>query len=161
MPRRRSAALGVHRRAAEVARRSPTWRFSGPGRYLLWAGDSLGARKAEAKRLLLPAGRQYGQFERSLIAERVRAGMVRAKKQGRRLGRPEKLNGDLDALIPLIATGALSQRAAARRLGVSVSTLSRSLLRKGHPVSQPRPVVGASSGNVVAPGGSAAQASPA
>jgi DNA invertase Pin-like site-specific DNA recombinase len=109
----------------------------------------------------LPAGRQYGQFERSLIAERVRAGMVRAKKQGRRLGRPEKLNGDLDALIPLIATGALSQRAAARRLGVSVSTLSRSLLRKGHPVSQPRPVVGASSGNVLAPGGSAAQASPA
>src|SRR6202022_4809865 len=34
----------------------------------------------------------FAQFERSLIAERVKAGLARAKKQGSPVGRPEVLN---------------------------------------------------------------------
>jgi len=87
--------------------------------------------------LMLNILASFAQFERGLIAERVRAGMARAKRQGVHVGRPPSLNGDLEALRPAIASGALSRRAAAKRLGVSVSTVSRSLLRKGGPLPRP------------------------
>jgi DNA invertase Pin-like site-specific DNA recombinase len=80
--------------------------------------------------LMLNILASFAQFERALIAERVRAGMARAKKQGKHVGRPQALNGDLDALRPAIAAGTLSRRQAARQLGVNVSTVSRTLLRK-------------------------------
>ncbi|HLJ58620.1 MAG TPA: recombinase family protein [bacterium] len=65
------------------------------------------------------------QFERGLIAERVRAGMARAKKQGKRLGRPRAVNGEWVQIRPLVASGALSRREAARRLGCSARTVGR------------------------------------
>jgi DNA invertase Pin-like site-specific DNA recombinase len=73
----------------------------------------------------------YAQLERGILSERVRAGMTRARKQGTTLGRPAVLNGNLDALIPDLRSGALSCRQAARQLGVTPSTVSRTLLRKG------------------------------
>jgi DNA invertase Pin-like site-specific DNA recombinase len=69
----------------------------------------------------------FAQFERSLIAERVRAGMARAKKQGRVLGRPRALNGEWDEVAPLLQDGTLSQRAASKRLGVGLGTIQRRL----------------------------------
>jgi DNA invertase Pin-like site-specific DNA recombinase len=80
--------------------------------------------------LMLNILASFAQFERALIAERVRAGMARAKKQGKHVGRPQALNGDLDALRPTIEAGTLSRRQAAKRLGVNVSTISRALQRK-------------------------------
>jgi DNA invertase Pin-like site-specific DNA recombinase len=71
----------------------------------------------------------FAQFERSLIAERVRAGMARARKAGVHVGRPAKLNGDLTALRPLIESGQLSRHQAARQLGVTHTTISRALAR--------------------------------
>jgi DNA invertase Pin-like site-specific DNA recombinase len=73
----------------------------------------------------------YAQLERGILSERVRAGMTRAKKQGTTLGRPAALNGNLDALIPDLLSGTLSCRQAAKQLGVTPSTVSRTLLRKG------------------------------
>jgi DNA invertase Pin-like site-specific DNA recombinase len=81
--------------------------------------------------LMLNILASFAQFEKALIAERVRAGMARAKKQGKALGRPAALNGNLDALIPDLRSGVLSCRQAARQLGVTPSTVSRTLLRKG------------------------------
>ncbi len=81
--------------------------------------------------LLLNILAAVAEFEKGLIAERVRAGMARARRAGRRFGPPPKLNGDLDVLRPAILAGTLSRRAAARRLGVTVSTVSRSLSREG------------------------------
>ena len=81
--------------------------------------------------LMLNILASFAQFERALIAERVRAGMARARKQGKHVGRPQALNDDLEALRPLIEAGTLSRRQAAKRLGVTVSTVSRSLSRKG------------------------------
>jgi DNA invertase Pin-like site-specific DNA recombinase len=74
----------------------------------------------------------FAQFEKALIAERVRAGMARARKQGKHVGRPAKLNGNLDVLRPAIAAGRLSRRQAARQLGVTTSAISRAL-KKGGP----------------------------
>ena len=71
----------------------------------------------------------FAQFEKALIAERVRAGMARARKSGVHVGRPAKLNGDLAALRPLIESGQLSRHQAAQQLGVTHTTISRSLAR--------------------------------
>jgi DNA invertase Pin-like site-specific DNA recombinase len=73
----------------------------------------------------------YAQLERGILSERVKAGMTRARKQGTTLGRPAALNGNLEALIPDLCSGALSCRQAAKQLGVTPSTVSRTLVRKG------------------------------
>jgi DNA invertase Pin-like site-specific DNA recombinase len=72
----------------------------------------------------------FAQFERALIAERVRAGMARARKQGIHLGRPRKVNGEWNEIRPLLASGQLSQAEAARQLRVSQATVSR-LCKRG------------------------------
>ena len=65
------------------------------------------------------------EFERARCVERVRAGLERAKRAGRRLGRPRRrLTAD-----QLAAVRGLSTREAARRLGVPRSTLQRALTR--------------------------------
>ena len=72
-----------------------------------------------------PAGRlqmavlgAIAQFERERIAERVKAGLARARAQGKRLGRPR-----LKPAPP--ATAGLSVRQAAAQWGVSKSTAAR------------------------------------
>jgi len=61
------------------------------------------------------------EFERARIQERVRAGLARAKAQGKRLGRPaEKLPVDR-----LASVAGLKHADAAQRLGVSASTIRR------------------------------------
>ena len=61
------------------------------------------------------------EFERARIAERVRAGIARAKWQGRLLGRP-RVEVSADALA---SVAGLSSRQAAVRLGVSATTVRR------------------------------------
>jgi DNA invertase Pin-like site-specific DNA recombinase len=58
------------------------------------------------------------EFERARIAERVKAGLQRARAQGKRLGRPRK------APASIVVPGG-SVRAAARAWGVSKSTAAR------------------------------------
>jgi DNA invertase Pin-like site-specific DNA recombinase len=80
-----------------------------------------------------PAGRlqlhilaALSEFERSRIQERVKAGLARAKAQGRRLGRPERVVSGVD----VESVRGLPVREAARRLGVPRTTLQRVLARK-------------------------------
>ncbi len=75
----------------------------------------------------------YAQLERGILAERVRAGMDRARRQGRRLGRPggtrrAGFNERWRELVPQISAGAVSRRRAARILGVSRTTIDRLLV---------------------------------
>ncbi len=65
------------------------------------------------------------QLEREIIAERVKAGIRRAKSEGRRVGRP-KLDLDPDEVARLAEKG-LSHRAIGRLLGVSHTTIGRTL----------------------------------
>lgn len=80
-----------------------------------------------------PAGRlqlhvlgAIAEFERDRIAERVRLGMARAKREGKRFGRPRAAVTDDD----LAAVAGLSVRDAAARLGVSKSFVANWRLSK-------------------------------
>jgi DNA invertase Pin-like site-specific DNA recombinase len=63
------------------------------------------------------------ELERSLIAERVRAGLRNAKAKGTKLGRPVA-NVASNEIHSLLASG-LSKATVAERLGVSIATISR------------------------------------
>jgi len=67
--------------------------------------------------LMLNILASFAQFERALIAERVRAGMDRARRQGKHVGRPPKVNGEWATLERAVRSGQMSRREAARRLG--------------------------------------------
>jgi DNA invertase Pin-like site-specific DNA recombinase len=69
------------------------------------------------------------QYERSLIRERINAGLEAAKRRGRHGGRPRKLDQEkIDAASALLAH-AQSVSAVARSVGVPRSTLVDSLKR--------------------------------
>jgi DNA invertase Pin-like site-specific DNA recombinase len=80
-----------------------------------------------------PAGRlqvallaAIAAFERDRIVERVHAGLARAKAQGKKLGRPERVVPE-SVLAPVRG---LPVREAAKRLGVSAATAHRWLSQK-------------------------------
>ena len=66
------------------------------------------------------------EFERARIAERVTAGLARARQQGRKLGRPERIVPE--ALLAPVR--GLPVREAARRLRVSPTIAYRWLFQK-------------------------------
>lgn len=74
----------------------------------------------------------YAQLERGILRERVKAGMDRARRQGRKVGRPSVTRRpgfqlDLEAVKAEIEAGTLSRRAAAKRLVIGRATLDRLL----------------------------------
>ncbi len=75
------------------------------------------------------------QYERSLIRERVLAGLAAARRRGRRGGRPRRLDDERVAAARALLTGGLTVSAAARSIGVPRSTLVDSLAREP---SEPR-----------------------
>jgi len=70
-------------------------------------------------RLLLHLMASFAEFERELIRERTRAGVARARRQGKRIGRPRRVFRH-DVARELAAQGK-SQRAIALELGVTPS----------------------------------------
>jgi DNA invertase Pin-like site-specific DNA recombinase len=85
-----------------------------------------------------PAGRlqlhvlgAIAEFERARIQERVRAGLSRARAQGKKLGRPRR-SMDEARLAPVRG---LPVREAAERLGVSAATAHRWLSQKSPSIS--------------------------
>jgi DNA invertase Pin-like site-specific DNA recombinase len=68
------------------------------------------------------------EFERGLIRERTRAGLVAAKRMGRIRGRPAKLTeDDLNVARTLLANPDITLADVADRIGVSPATLYRYL----------------------------------
>ena len=78
----------------------------------LGEGIDLGTPAGRLQLYILAA---LAEFERSRIAERVKAGMARAKKNGQKFGRPRRRISEAD----LRRTAQLSIRKAGETLGVS------------------------------------------
>jgi DNA invertase Pin-like site-specific DNA recombinase len=76
-------------------------------------------------RLILTVLGGLAEFERSLITERTGEGRERARREGRRLGRPPKLSTHQKALIAQWRAEGQDNAQIARALGVSRSTVSR------------------------------------
>lgn len=70
----------------------------------------------------------WAEYERELIAQRTKAGMAAAKRQGKHVGRPRVLTGQqISHARSLIEDGQETLASAARLFGVGKSTLWRAL----------------------------------
>ena len=66
----------------------------------------------------------FAEFERAMIQERVRAGLARARGEGKRLGRPP-IASELQRRILDARAGGLSVRKTAAKFGIDPSTVQR------------------------------------
>ena len=65
----------------------------------------------------------FSEFERSLIRERVKAGLDRARRSGTKLGRPSNLNDTVRAAIVALRAKDVSIRQIASQLRVGTGTI--------------------------------------
>jgi DNA invertase Pin-like site-specific DNA recombinase len=66
-----------------------------------------------------------GEYERSLIIERIRSGIARAKMQGRKFGRPRLYDDEVRARVIELRASGLTVREIARTVGVGSSSVWR------------------------------------
>jgi DNA invertase Pin-like site-specific DNA recombinase len=71
------------------------------------------------------------QFERSLIRERVQAGLAAAQRRGRHGGRPAVIDAEKLAAVTAALDGGATKAAVCRTFGIKRSTLIDSLARIG------------------------------
>jgi DNA invertase Pin-like site-specific DNA recombinase len=71
------------------------------------------------------------QFERSLIQERIQAGLAAARRRGRHGGRPRTIDAKKLAAVTAALEDGSTKAAVCRRFGVKRSTLIDSLARIG------------------------------
>src|SRR2546427_11468517 len=91
---------------------------------LTWSSSRCASRSTRARLSGPPCTRSLRcALERSLIVERVKAGLRRARAEGKRLGRP-RLRVD-EHQLRVVANQKLPVRAAAKALGVSPSSYLR------------------------------------
>ena len=94
-------------------------------------------------RLLLNLLASLAEFELEMIRERVKAGMDRARRQGKHIGRPKVtdrkgFNSRFNEVLHRLAAGDISRRKAAKELGIGYATLKRLLdSHAGHPTGEP------------------------
>ena len=74
----------------------------------------------------------YAQLERGILRERVKAGMERARRQGKRIGRPKVterrgFKNRFGAVLERLRSGEISRRKAAKELNIGYATLKRLL----------------------------------
>jgi DNA invertase Pin-like site-specific DNA recombinase len=78
----------------------------------------------------------FSEFERSMIRERVKAGLDRAKAQGKRLGRPTIDAATEAAILAVLKAGRMGVMKIAKAHGVGVGTVQRVKTRNGLPSGQ-------------------------
>lgn len=78
----------------------------------------------------------FAEFERSIMQERISAGLDRARAQGKRLGRPPTTDSMKHAILRQRSRG-LSMRAIAEGLGVGLGTVQRAIAACASEASRP------------------------
>ncbi len=128
---------GVARKDFDIV---AAWSVDRVGRSLQHLIGFLGELKAKGVDLYLhqqgldtstPAGKAmfqmlgvFAEFERSMIVERIGAGLRRAKAQGKKLGRP-RIASEVEQRIQRELAKGASIRAAAKAAGVGLGTVQR------------------------------------
>jgi DNA invertase Pin-like site-specific DNA recombinase len=70
------------------------------------------------------------QFEREIMIERINAGIARAKAEGKKMGRPTKLNDSLINAVTMLYDKGVSIRNISKTLGVGNGTCYKILAQK-------------------------------
>jgi DNA invertase Pin-like site-specific DNA recombinase len=81
-------------------------------------------------RLFLQIRGAFAEYERALIRERTMAGLIAARKRGRRLGRPRALGRTDRERVARLRRSGHSIRAIAAVLGTSASTIHRQVVEQ-------------------------------
>ena len=84
------------------------------------------ATTTSAGKLLFQMLGVFAEFERSMIVERVKAGLKRAKAEGKVLGRP-RVSSMVEAKVRALRKAGKGMRAIARELGIGNCTVQRIL----------------------------------
>lgn len=97
-------------------------------------------------RLVFAVLAAVAEMERELIRERVKAGMEKARAEGRRVGRPPKHQAPHEhrlwrSVLEALSAGHLTRKEAAKKLGVRYSTF-RAALEEEIALTQPRTIAG-------------------
>ena len=92
-------------------------------------------------RLLMTLLAALAEFELEMIRERVKAGMDRARRQGKHIGRPKVtdrkgFNRRFYDVLHRLTAGEISRRKAAKELGIGYATLKRLIEAHSRDVSQ-------------------------
>ena len=69
----------------------------------------------------------FAQFERSIVVERINAGLARARAQGKHLGRPTSVTARTEQRIRTLRTKGHGMLRIAREVGCGTSTVQRVL----------------------------------
>jgi DNA invertase Pin-like site-specific DNA recombinase len=72
------------------------------------------------------------EFERAVLVERVNAGLARARREGKRLGRPKDKVRIPQQILNAIQSGRMSLYAAAKETNIPRNTLRRRLVARGY-----------------------------
>ncbi len=84
-----------------------------------------------AGRMLMQMVASFAEFERAMLRERTRAGLMAARQEGRLGGRPRKLSPrQREEIRRLVTTAEKSAAEAARLFGVHPATVSRLLAER-------------------------------
>jgi DNA invertase Pin-like site-specific DNA recombinase len=67
------------------------------------------------------------QFEREIMIERINAGISRAKSEGKKLGRPSKMNDGLRNAVTMLHTKGVSIRDIAKTCSIGIGTIYKIL----------------------------------
>jgi len=67
----------------------------------------------------------FAEFERAIIQERVKAGLVRARANGKRLGRPKIAESTEQSIVAALRSGTSGMQSIARAHGVGTGTVQR------------------------------------
>lgn len=95
---------------------------------IVFQREGVDTRTAMGQFFLTVMGSLY-QMERSVMIERINAGIARAKSQGKKMGRPSKINSSLVSSVKLLREKGVSIRDIARTCSIGVGT-TYSILRE-------------------------------
>jgi DNA invertase Pin-like site-specific DNA recombinase len=69
----------------------------------------------------------FAEFEWNTISDRIKSGLDRARKEGKRIGRPTTVTADTEASIRKLRADGAGKLRIAKQLGIGVSSVQRVL----------------------------------
>jgi len=96
---------------------------------IVFKRESIDTQSAMGQFFLTVLG-SLAQFEREIMIERINAGIARAKAEGKKMGRPSKLNDGLINAVTMLYEKGVSIRNIAQTCSIGVGTVYKILAQK-------------------------------